>query len=341
MRYCSSADIDIGSPGQPIDVDALEGYLTCMRRDIQALVYAPVILAEATPLAGLIYQSPGGNLLSVSDSPDSSGVNTFYLSNTIGGSGIELVNGSGESAEMGISAGTGPGKGDNTFTVSTTDGDIVLFPQASGVPPAGHPYVDTLGRFRCGDATNGKTIWELDGFMSMSIDARPTLRTSIGVGEMQLDGSAPPAAGGFDAAPYLGFDPTTDELIRCSIAVPGGWDSSESPQIFLHWTPSSTDANTVTWCVNYAVPADGEAATGSDALLVITDDSGGTSGAMQTTAVATLSKGNVDDGPIVYLRLFRDANASETAADDDYPDDARLLSIEILWVADQLGLDQW
>jgi hypothetical protein len=150
-------------------------------------------------------------------------------------------------------------------------------------------------------------------------------------------GSSAPAQNITGVSPTWRFDPFTDEEVYTSFYLGNSYQDGEDFTISLEWAPTSTDANTVTWGIEYNItPISGTSAIGATTTVITTQDASGTRGDLQQTLGWTISGTGVTGDSWVGIRIFRDADASETGADDDYPDDAYLVSLTATIPCDKL-----
>jgi hypothetical protein len=151
-------------------------------------------------------------------------------------------------------------------------------------------------------------------------------------------GSSAPAQGTVGVSPIWKFDPSADEEVHTGFYLGNSYQDGEDFTISLEWAPTSVDANTVTWGIEYNItPISGTSAIdGATSTSVVTQDASGTRGDLQQTLGWSISGSGVTGDSWVGIRIFRDADASETGADDDYPDDADLVSLTATIPCDKL-----
>lgn len=319
--------------GLPIDAEAMAACLLCLYQNDLAFSRAPVVLAEATPNAGNIFEN-AGNLLQSGSGVDSDTVDWFYLQDSVGQVGIRMTNGNGQVALIWEALGVaGP---TDHLRLYSNNGDIYL--QAVHATPIAQ---DPAVRMICAASVGGSSqmAFATDGYQTMSGDARPSITLAFGPGDMVLDGSNPPASGQTGSVAYLDFDPATDESVYFVCDIPDGWDVTSDPRAYVNWAPTSADTNTVTWALEITSPELTDDIATPELTYIKTQDGGGTADAYQQTGKIGLQAAVVDDCSVVYVRLFRDADASESGADDDYPDDARFVGIEIKFTLGAIGAD--
>jgi hypothetical protein len=109
------------------------------------------------------------------------------------------------------------------------------------------------------------------------------------------------------------------------------YDVGEDLVVLVEWCPTSTGTNTVTWGIEYNVtPIAGTSALdGATSTSIVTQDASGTRSDLQQTLGWTIAGTGFTEGSYVGVRVFRDADASETGADDDYAADASLVSLTV------------
>jgi hypothetical protein len=182
---------------------------------------------------------------------------------------------------------------------------------------AQHAVFDTL------DADSTVTLW---------FDSKEVIATDM------WGGASAPAQSITGVSPVWKFDPSTDEEVHAGFYLGESYQDGEDFTISLEWAPTSTDANTVTWGIEYNItPITGTSVIdGATSTSVVTQDASGTRGDLQQTLGWTISGSGVTGDSWVGIRIFRDADASETGADDDYPDDADLVSLTATIPCDKL-----
>jgi hypothetical protein len=144
-------------------------------------------------------------------------------------------------------------------------------------------------------------------------------------------GSSAPAQDIVGVSPTWAFDPSTDEEVHTGFWLNEEYDVGEDLVVLVEWCPTSTGTNTVTWGIEYNVtPIAGTSALdGATSTSIVTQDASGTRSDLQQTLGWTITGTGFAEGSYVGVRVFRDADASETGADDDYAADASLVSLTV------------
>jgi len=296
------------------------------------ILASPLVMYEAVESYADMFSNEANLAQTGTTELDMAATAWIYLESSTGPSGIQFSNDNGAYGQINIAS---HGSADYV-RVYASAGDIWLATVGAGTDIELGP----VDQIRMGMDAGGSGYFETDGFQSMAGTARPYITRVYGPSDWTVDAASPPSAiANVGVAAYRLFDASTDELVDIVCAVPPGWDVSSGPRVYLHWMPSTTDTNTVTWAVEWFCPIAGEAMAGADGSFVLTDDGSGTAWDLEITGVDALTAGNVDDSVVLYLRVSRDADASRGGADDDYPDDAALLAVELRWVLNAIGGD--
>ena len=151
---------------------------------------------------------------------------------------------------------------------------------------------------------------------------------------MMLDTSAneDPDEANSGNAPVLTFNDTEKNIVYFGFRVPEDWKSGTDINIEVIWTSATTSGN-VEWEIDYtAVPTDGTEATASDGTDAYIDAAPGTASYVLTTGSnLTVPSGSLAAGDMVFIQLFRDAQAGN--GDDTLAGTALLLGANIEYTA--------
>jgi len=142
----------------------------------------------------------------------------------------------------------------------------------------------------------------------------------------------------------LAFNKSTDEEVFGLFCVPGDYDDGTDLKFHIHWAPDIASTDTVTWGLEYLILTsdNDEQLTGSTTTAIVTDDAQNLAEELLQTGDITISGTGVVSGDVIQFRIFRDADASESGADDDFDDDAFLVAAHIVYMSDAVGGDsQW
>lgn len=130
----------------------------------------------------------------------------------------------------------------------------------------------------------------------------------------------------------LDFDASADEHAHFNIAMPKSWNEG-TITFQVWWTTSATDTDGVAWGLQAVAVSDNEAIDASwGTPVVVTDDAQGAALEMLVSAEssAVTIGGTPSAGDLVFFRIFRDISD----ANDDMSEDARLISIKIIYTTD-------
>jgi len=237
---------------------------------------------------------------------------------------------------------------DGDFHISTEDtADLLVVDDATGngvfLGDLTLTGGNLFGPIDIGDDTND-TVFAADGFVTMTGTARSVMAIKFGVQNLKIPAANNPGETAIGVTPVLQFDAAADEQVYASLEVPYDWDDGTDMQVYFHWAPVDANAGTVTWGVEYKFTAaeNDEILTGGTTTTIVTDDTQTRQDEHLTTAIIALAGSGIVHGEVLHMRIFRDADASEGGADDDYASDASLFAIDVEYVRDSHGEDkQW
>jgi hypothetical protein len=134
------------------------------------------------------------------------------------------------------------------------------------------------------------------------------------------------------------YDPTTDDELFATWELPEDYSDGTDITITFRWAPSDAKAGTVTWGVEHEFrrPENAEVLGAGSTTQIATDDAQEETNRFQENASITMSGTGVVSSDVLAMRIFRDADASEVGADDDYPSDASLIELHLIYTADTL-----
>lgn len=231
-----------------------------------------------------------------------------------------------------------------TLPATPSSGNRVIVRDAKGVAGTNNITVDRNGSTINGAAANytikldwaavqfafDGTTWQISPVRS-AIGKRSVW---IPVSELHSTGTQQPGAltiigdtsAGTTTMPARPFDPTSNEIIMGTWAVPKGMDLSQALSFALYWAPTTTNTGATRWRMIAAALNDGSAlvATGEQ-VAIFTDAANGTVNDLHITSEVAMAGTltGVAAGSLVALRLNRDAND----AADTYTGDANLIGI--------------
>ena len=200
--------------------------------------------------------------------------------------------------------------------------------------------ITTLGD---GGATD-YTQYAADGYMTMAGTAR-VLRNVDFEPKAVKQGGVGPADGGGTGFPTHDYDQTNDESVLIHWEIPHEYASAGEihlhVEFFVDTAPAS--AESVTWGVEYKKLSIGDNfdfSSGTTTVIVNTNLTTGTpanDGKTHSSAEINLTTTGFEPMDVVLIRIFRDADASEAGATDDFGGDARVFNYHLMYLSDKMG----
>lgn len=130
--------------------------------------------------------------------------------------------------------------------------------------------------------------------------------------------------------PVLDFDATTNESAVFSAVMPQHYAGTTGVTVYLHYSMSSAEADTVDWDAAFELIGDGDLDVDGDSFAAVNsvDDTTvpGTTGLVDVVSIAFTDGADMDSveaGDLFRLKITRDA------ASDDAAGDAELYAVEI------------
>ncbi|KKK49265.1 hypothetical protein LCGC14_3136810, partial [marine sediment metagenome] len=188
------------------------------------------------------------------------------------------------------------------------------------------------------------TQYAADGYMTMAGTAR-VLRNVDFEPKAVKQGGVGPADGGGTGFPTHDYDQTNDESVLIHWEIPHEYASAGEihlhVEFFVDTAPAS--AESVTWGVEYKKLSIGDNfdfSSGTTPVIVNTDLTTGTpanDGKIHSSAEINLTTTGFEPMDVVLIRIFRDADASEAGATDDFGGDARVFNYHLMYLSDKMG----
>ncbi len=199
-----------------------------------------------------------------------------------------------------------------------------------------------IGDALIGSAAN-YTTFDVNGLQTMAGTAR-VLRDVDFEPDAVKKGGVGPADSTEDGFPIHDYDSTNDESIKLHWETPHDYASAGTVHIHFDWfvDTAPTSPNTVTWGVEYKKQSIGDnfGFSGTTTTIVNQDITTGTPAndkKTHVTAEISLVTTGFEPGDFVLMRLFRDADASEPNATDDYGSDVRIFDYHLEYLSDKIG----
>lgn len=223
---------------------------------------------------------------------------------------------------------------------STTTGSILF--QTQGINT--RMTIGFDGDVVIGDGTNDLLI-AADGFTTLAGTARAVLEMQHNALDLIGPGpGSPPAGPNLTGHTFtLDFSPTADEEVFTTMELPHNWAVGTDIKVNFHWAPIDNGVGTVTWGVETKIitPESGTLTEASVATQIVTDDTSGTTqDEFLESGLIIIDLSGASIGDFLALRIFRDADASEGDADDDYGSDAQLAAFHMKFIVDSFGTDE-
>lgn len=194
-----------------------------------------------------------------------------------------------------------------------------------------------------GDTDNNLTV-SPDGFVAFNGTARSMIELPFDVTRIKGGGINAPSENKIGISPVLTFAKNVDKEALASIAIPHRYANGTSLQIHLHWIPSDNNSGDVTWGIEYHTSRceNDEVLTETTTTVIVVDSTQNLEGEHLQTDTIPIDGANILAGDFLHIRIFRDADASEAGASDDYNNNAHLLSFDLELMINRVGADvQW
>ena len=222
------------------------------------------------------------------------------------------------------------------FVISVNDGD-------DGDTPTARFTIDAAGVTRIGDGTN-ETRFSSTGVRTMIGTAR-VLRSVDFEPDAVKKGGIGPADSTEDDFPIHDYDSTNDESVHIHWEIPHWYASAGEIHIHVEFfvDTAPVSAANVTWGVEYKKLSIGDNfdfGTGTTTVIVNTALTTGTPAndtKIHSSAEIHLTTTGFAPMDVVLIRIFRDANASEAGATDNFGSDARVFNYHLMALSDKPG----
>ena len=144
--------------------------------------------------------------------------------------------------------------------------------------------------------------------------------------------------------PIHDYSPTIDESIAIHWEIPHEYASAGEIHIHVEFfvDTAPVSAESVTWGVEYKKLSIGDIFDGSGSVTAIvntplTIGTPANNKKIHSSAEIQLVTTGFEPMDVVLIRIFRDANASEPGATDNYVGDARVFNYHLMYLSDKLG----
>ncbi len=252
-------------------------------------------------------------------------------SNTGGNWGSIRWNSSGDRIELGTEAG-----GVDTLVIDE-NGNVGIGTTSPDTK------LQVVGDTKLGDDNTNYATFATDGELTLVGTAR-VLRSVDFEPDAVKKGGVGPTDSTEDGFPIHDYQSTNDESVFVHWEIPH--DYADGQEIHLHveffvdTAPAS--AKSVTWGVEYKKQSTGDNFSFGGSTTVITNTSITTGTPandkkIHISALIQLTTTGFEPMDVVLIRIFRDADASEDGATDDFGSNARVFNYHLMYLSDKLG----
>ena len=239
----------------------------------------------------------------------------------------------------------GIGLDDNTRTLAQNNTMAVMGGNVGFGTLTADRQLQVVGDSSFGDDTND-TLISPTGVLTMAGTAR-VLRSVDFEPDAVKKGGVGPADSTEDGFPIHDYDSTNDESVHIHWEIPhwyaSGGEIHLHVEFFIDTAPGAADPNWVTWGVEYKKQSIGDNFdfdAGTTTVIVNTTLTTGTPAndkKIHSSAEIHLTTTGFEPMDVILVRIFRDADASEDGATDDFENDARVFNYHLMGLSDKLG----
>lgn len=209
---------------------------------------------------------------------------------------------------------------------------MMWYPWLHSTPLAVHQIGSTFG-----DVANGNYAeFNSNGFLTFYGSARPYRDFNFGYGSLGTGATAPdPIALNASTIRIYGFDGNvTTEQVFASLELDHDWAEGTILYPHVHWCPSSNNAGTVQWSIDYIICSD-DTVAGAAVTTTVTQTSPGVAWTQKRADFSpTIATTGLKIGTQLSIRLYRNPG------NDSYPDDAGLITFGLHVILNTLGSSQ-
>ena len=215
---------------------------------------------------------------------------------------------------------------------------VLLMGATTGIitSPGGLPIGD-------GGATN-YTLFAEDGLQTMAGTAR-VMRSRDFEPEAVKQGGVGPADTTEDDFPVHDYDATNDESVFIHWEIPHEYASAGEIHLHVEYFVDTAPAGAanVTWGVEYKKQSIGDNfdfSAGTTTVIVndaLTTGTPANDQKIHSSDEIHLTTTGFEPMDVILIRVFRDADASEGGATDDFGSDARVFNYHLMFLSDKMG----
>jgi hypothetical protein len=170
---------------------------------------------------------------------------------------------------------------------------------------------------------SGRNPAHRDGWHRLLWDDFTAGASTLGaLGSVNPDAVTLFGAGGIKGLAFDGG--STTEMLHGSTELLHGYAEGTPLRVHVHWMPTTADAGSVLWQLEYSILNPNEVAT-APTIISAADPAAGAAWTHQVVGIDTITDVSMKIGSHLMYRIFRDP--SESA--DDYTQDAVLMSVGI------------
>ena len=203
--------------------------------------------------------------------------------------------------------------------------------------------LDVTGAATIGDGTN-EAQFASDGELTLAGTAR-IMRSVDFEPDALKKGGVGPTDNTEDSFPTHDYQATNDESVFVHWEIPHDYASAGEIHLHIEWFVDTApgDAKNVTWGLEYKKQSIGDNFDfGASTITIIVNDAITTGSPandkkIHSSAELNLTTTGFEPMDIILIRIFRDADASEDGATDDFGSDVRVFNYHLMYLSDKLG----
>jgi len=223
------------------------------------------------------------------------------------------------------------------FSVEDGTGDgVIITPKSGAAAEIPQALLDVRGNVKI-----NKTLDVVENITAKNINSsnnvffNVTDEITMTVDRFKLPGTNPPSEAIISLTPVLKFDKNTNESIYGSMHVIPQYNPQTAWEVTFYWSPTDATTNTVLWCIESRCiqPDNDETLTDTATIFCIEDDSQGLQDEILKSDKITIPGTGTFEDDQCNFRVYRGADH----INDDYDNDASLISTTIYYNAHKLG----
>ena len=183
-----------------------------------------------------------------------------------------------------------------------------------------------------------------DGFVTLKGAARASIDHEFEPSNLKLPASNFPGTATIGLTPVFQFNAASDEEVFGAFEIEHAYSNGTDLRAHFHWAPTDGNAGNVTWGIEWhaTTPNNNQVLTEATTTQIVVDATESLQDEVLLTGDITISGAGITSEMTFHFRIFRDADASEGGASDNYGADASLVHFDIEIMTDGFGKDeQW